>query len=519
MAIDHDHGHTHEDGDADHDHDHFEVASWGHEADSPFYLLDNIHLTSVGVDIGSSTSHLMFSAVHLQRQSEGLSSRFVVVDRQVIWKSDVRLTPYMAGGWIDAEAIADFVDSCYREADINRHEVDGGAVILTGEALKRRNARALGEAVAAGTGDFVCVSAGHHLEAMLTAHGSGSAELSATTGKAILCIDIGGGTTKFSLLRHGEVIATAAIALGGRMVSWDEDRALVAVNLILDTIGVDTAALSAAGVVTADDERSIANAVLKRMLALGLGRVSDIEEDLWLTGPLDPEMQQFEAITIAGGVAEYVYGRESRSFLDLGQALGAAIATRIEDGGFPVPVLNPGQGIRATVVGASQCSVQVSGSTVAVSEEGVLPVRNVPVVHPRVDLSKDYDAAAVAAAIRDVVALHEIDGVVALAFDFSGPPAYARLKALADGIALGLGNDPLVPAVVMIDGDIGASIGALLDRETALDRPVICLDNLELKPLEFVDIGPKLMPSRVFPVVIKSLLFGSTDPAPPKTQV
>lgn len=476
---------------------------------SAFYFLDNVHVVSVGVDIGSSTAHLMFSDIHMQRQSEGLSSRFVVVEREVRWRSEVLLTPYLPGGWIDADGIADFVEGCYSAAGLNRHDVDSGAVILTGEALKRRNSRALAEAVAAGTGDFVCVTAGHHLEAMLSAHGSGSVELSETSDKAILCIDIGGGTTKLSLLRGGEVVRTAAVEVGGRMVSWNEDRSLREVNPIMALVGVDVEGLRARGRVTAEEEASFAAALVRRMLAVARRRPDEIEDELLLIGPIAEVLGDFDAITFAGGVAEYVYGRESRGFGDLGQSIGAAIGALIETGELGAPVLNPGQGIRATVVGASQSSVQVSGSTVAVSAEAVLPIRNVPVIHPQVDLSGTISSEEVATAIGAAIKTHEIEGVVALSFNFSGPPAYPRLKALADGIGAGIGADESVPAIVMLDGDVGASLGSLLASEVGLKQPVICLDNLELKPFEYVDIGRPMMPAGVFPIVIKSLLFGS----------
>ena len=69
-------------------------------ADEPLnevaWAADNVELTTVGIDIGSSTSHLMFARVHLQRLGTALSSRFVVVGRKVLWKSPILLTPLPA---------------------------------------------------------------------------------------------------------------------------------------------------------------------------------------------------------------------------------------------------------------------------------------------------------------------------------------------------------------------------------------------------------------------------------------
>ena len=125
---------------------------------------DNVEFTTVGVDIGSATSHLMFARVHLQRLTTALSSRFVVVNREVLWRSPILITPYLADDAIDVDRLASFIDAAYESAGLARDDVDTGAVILTGEALKRRNAEAIAHLFAAESGKFVCASAGHHLE-------------------------------------------------------------------------------------------------------------------------------------------------------------------------------------------------------------------------------------------------------------------------------------------------------------------------------------------------------------------
>ncbi len=139
---------------------------------------EHVELKTVGIDIGSSTSHLLFAKVVLQRQSEGLSARFVVVDRQVLWRSPIMLTPFLPDGLIDAQALKLFIDKSYKEAGFERTDVDSGAVILTGEAIKRKNARAIDELFADEAGKFVCATAGHILECRLAAHGSGAVKLS-----------------------------------------------------------------------------------------------------------------------------------------------------------------------------------------------------------------------------------------------------------------------------------------------------------------------------------------------------
>ena len=183
---------------------------------------DNIVLRTVGVDIGSSTSHLMFSRVHLQRLSEALSSRFVVVNREMLWRSPILLTPYSSGRTIDAERLGAFISDSYKEAGLTPEDIDSGAVILTGEALKRRNSRAIADLFADQSGKFVCALAGHHLEAVMAAHGSGAVEYSRRHHKTVLNVDIGGGTTKLALAHGGRLLGHAAVAVGGRLVAFDE---------------------------------------------------------------------------------------------------------------------------------------------------------------------------------------------------------------------------------------------------------------------------------------------------------
>jgi ethanolamine utilization protein EutA len=131
---------------------------------------DEIVVLSVGVDIGSSTSHLVFSRIVLER----LDSRYVVTKRETFHQSDILLTPYSAGETIDADALGAFIERQYKTAKIDPDEIDTGALILTGVAVRRSNARAIGELFARQTGKMVAVSAGDSLETVMAAFGSGA---------------------------------------------------------------------------------------------------------------------------------------------------------------------------------------------------------------------------------------------------------------------------------------------------------------------------------------------------------
>jgi ethanolamine utilization protein EutA len=501
-----------------HDHhaedDELEQHHHGHD-DEEYWDVENVELTTVGIDIGSSTSHLMFARVHMQRQAQALSSRFLVVRREVLWRSEVTLTPYLPDNSIDADALETFIHAAYADAGLQRSDVDTGAVILTGEALKRRNAQAIAELFADEGGRFVCASAGHHLEAIMAAHGSGAVALS-RNGSVVLNVDIGGGTSKFALCRDGEVLETAAVAVGGRLVAH-EGRTLTRVEgparLAASTVG---ARIELGEEFSPESEQQLVSRLARVLLDMitggdggELGRQLLVTEPLTSRGDVVPDL-----ITFSGGVAEYVYDREKADYGDLAVGLADTLRTAITAGRLGADVVAPPEGIRATVIGASQFSVQVSGNTVSLSDEAVLPMQNLPVLHPHADLGDDVDAEEVAAAVHAAAVRHGVEdggAPVALSLKWTGEPLYGRLRGLADGIATGLAPWTKAghPIVVLLDGDIGSSLGHVLRDEVGVEVPVVCLDGLALQELDYVDIGELIRPSHVVPLVIKSLLFSA----------
>src|SRR4029077_19209310 len=120
-------------------------------------------------------------------------------------------------GTIDAHALDHFVQHAYRDAGFHRSAIDSGDVIPTGEAIKKKNARAIDEIFAKESGKFVCATAGHKLESILAAHGSGATALARRRNACGLHVDIGGGTTKLALIDKGEIASVAAFAVGGRL--------------------------------------------------------------------------------------------------------------------------------------------------------------------------------------------------------------------------------------------------------------------------------------------------------------
>ena len=499
--------------DLDFDHGHMMSAEEQKAISDVIWAADNVELTTVGVDVGSSTSHLMFAKVHLQRLTTALSSRFVVVGREVLWRSPILLTPYLDDNTIDVDLLGNFINAGYKEAGLTRESIDSGAVILTGEALKRNNAEAITHLFAAESGKFVCASAGHHMESAMAAHGSGAVAMSRKEKGVILNIDIGGGTTKLGLVDKGQLLHTAAVEVGGRLIAWDEDHRLVRVEgpalLHGEKAGIK---LERGKKITEEEITKFVEQMADTLIPLIMQQKPEgLTKKLMVTEELPAEPKPF-AITFSGGVSEYIYGREKTNYRDVGRPLAEAISRRLKDKRIPYKVYDPGAGIRATVIGASQFSVQVSGNTISISNQESLPLRNIPVLNPKLELSGDIDAKTVTSEIKTAIERFDFaegEQPVALSFRWQGDPLHARLKALADGIVAAMPKTVKgkIPLVLMMDGDVGKTLGVILKRECNVDTDIISIDGVQLKEFDYVDIGEMIRPTNVVPLVIKSLLF------------
>src|SRR5580692_3282079 len=411
------------DEDSDHDHDHdydFENDDVPLE-DNPLWRQDNVSLMTVGTDIGSSGTQVIFSRVNLRRLAEDLTSRYYVVSRETLFQSPVALTPYQSEERIDDEKLGAIIDDAYNAANLHPDKIDTGVVILTGEALRRENAQGIAKILSEQGGEFVTATAGHHMESMLAAYGSGAARVSSDQHKRILNIDIGGGTTKLGLVENGKVIATAAVHIGGRL-QVVEDGKIVR----LDPAGKHHAkragfAWNRGDTIALADMEKVADGMADALVAAVTAQPlpHDIEH-LYLTDPI-AALGQIDGIMFSGGVSEYVYQREARDFGDMGPRLGRAIRERVARGAFPWPLLPAGECIRATALGASEYSVQLSGNTSYISAPGALPP---------FDCDDTIDPAKLAAAIRSHMTAFDVmatDREIALALRWTGMPSYERL--------------------------------------------------------------------------------------------
>ncbi|MEX2598120.1 MAG: ethanolamine ammonia-lyase reactivating factor EutA, partial [Dehalococcoidia bacterium] len=410
---------------------------------------DWIRLTSVGIDIGSSTSHLMFSKLIMRRRASEMSSDFEVVHREVIYRSPILLTPYSDTETIDTAALSSFITRAYDDARLAPEDVDTGAVICTGEAVRKHNSQAITQMLAGRGGSFVSATAGPNLEGILGAHGSGAVARSRKTGTG-MNVDVGGGTAKISIVKDGDVLETMALNVGARLIAWDDKGTITRTEKAGAAIAKECGHELAVGDTITDEQKQTIAEKMADLLFEALLRqeYSPLTKDLVIAGPLTFD-GSINEVSFSGGVAEYIYGYDRKDYGDFGPLLGRSIRRRVASLG--VPMAGSVECIRATVIGASQYTVQVSTSTVFVSNPDLLPLLDLQVVPAYLpddptELSPETVHAAISRAFERLdIARQELGRPIALALIGPVVPAYEDLKVLCDGIAEALRSLPENP--------------------------------------------------------------------------
>jgi ethanolamine utilization protein EutA len=500
--------------DLDEDHEHLDFADIG-----PDPVMEDIEglemftLKSVGIDIGSSTSHLVFSQLTLRREGASLSGRFQVTERKVLFRSTIMLTPYLSGTLIDVEKVKQFIENAYRAARLQPEDIDTGAVIITGEALKKENAQPIVEYFAKYAGKFICAAAGHNHEALLAAYGSGAVDLSKTEHKTVLNVDMGGGTTKFSLIDHGGVTQTAAINIGARLIAFDESNAVTRIEntgrALLAEIGYP---VELGKKITKKQQEAFA-AVMARVLfeVIEHGPTSSLATQLMVTPPfVSYRLDQVDHIVFSGGVSEHVYDRDRTVYGDVGPLLGKHVRNYLKKLPKKNLLREPIEGIRATVIGAGEYTVQASGTTSYISSPRVLPAFGLKVV--RASLTQKQP---VIEALQQSLAKFDRSALtpgLALSLSLDGQLDYRTLREVAEGVAAicNSAESHKSPVYLALDLDVAKSLGGILKEELKLDREVIAIDGIEVGDLDYIDIGEPMGITEVIPVTVKSLMFPGT---------
>jgi ethanolamine utilization protein EutA len=492
-----------------HQHDESSLISVSREGVEEMQGLEMFKINSVGIDIGSSTSHLIFSQLTLRRGAA--DSRFKVTDRQVIYRSSIMLTPYLSGTFIDAPRIEQFIRQAYQGARFTPEDIDTGAVVITGEALKKENAQPITELFAKEAGKFICASAGPNHEALLAAYGCGAVALSHAEQATVLNIDMGGGTTKLSLIRRGVVVGTSAISVGARLLAFDDSNMVTRLEtpgkLMLQHLG---SSLELASPISEEEKEAIAGLMAETLIEVVQGKdLSKLTTDLLVTAPLKnySGATEVDLVVFSGGVSEYIYQHEASSHGDLGPQLGRQVRERLFDVFRADAVREPAEGIRATVIGACEYTVQASGTTCHLSGAAALPAYSLQVVRPTPEEGETLEEATLKALSK--FDLTEFGRGLALALTMDGELNYQTLRRVAESIwaVVDWSEDASAPLFIVLDTDVAKSLGGILKEELDLERELVVVDGIDVGDLDYLDIGRPMGVSEVVPVTVKSLVF------------
>ena len=445
-------------------------------------------LLSIGLDVGTTTTQLILSELTVENQGNAFSvPEMVIGERKLLYQSPVIFTPLIAGELVDGEKIAQWVQAQYKSAGITKNQVDTGAVIITGETSRKENARQVLHHLSGFAGDFVVATAGPDLESVLSAKGAGATDYSAKTGKSVLHIDIGGGTSNLSYIENGNIVATGCLNVGGRLVKFDENGEVTYVSAVLEGL----CHLSVGDKPTENQLRAVTK-LLTDALQMAAGLLPPTEMLCKLTTKENGHIwtpKKAEVISFSGGVADCIENtHESLSFGDLGVLLGREIKeSSLCRGQYRLGE----QTIRATVIGAGCHSAQLSGSTVFY--DGVaLPKKNLPVARLSMPLTAEM--------VSNAYARFDTDTVV-LSLSGYPSPSYEQVQALAKILVAGSQNKELL---VCTETDMAKALGHSI-RLLSPNKPCLCIDRIKLQNESFLDIGKPVGPA--LPVVIKTLIL------------
>jgi ethanolamine utilization protein EutA len=471
--------------------------------------INEIEILSVGVDVGSSTSHLAFSNLLLKRDQRSVTRRFNIDQRDIIYEGQIIHTPLLDDNTIDISTLTDFFKAEYQLAGIDPADIQTGAVIVTGESARKQNARQIAQALSNDAGKFVAATAGPNFESLIAAMGSGAAARSKDNNSTILSCDVGGGTSNIAISRNGETLATSCISVGGRLLGvtsegkiWriDEPAAKVMAHLGLKCQIGDS--ISRADIdKIAKKFAAILFEAIKGPVKSSLARQLMQTDDLNFQGRIDE-------YSFSGGVAELIYGGLN-NFDDIGHILADNIKSLAPK--LKAPVVELPNKIRATVIGAGAYSLSISGCSGFRDDQISFPIRNVPVIRVDVDqskLSNEHVVSEIKASFQRFD-LAEGDEAVALYFKDPVRVSYPQLELFAQSIEAALANTikNRLPIILIFETDIACSVGNVIRRETDLKTSLLSLDELKLKEGDWVDIGEPLVDGQVFPVTVKSLVF------------
>lgn len=477
--------------------------------------MSNTDVLSVGIDIGTSTTQVIFSRLRLENTASYFSVPHVsIANKEVVYKSDIFLTPLKNEYLINAEKVSEIVAEEFKKAGFTPSDTQTGAVIITGESARKENAAAVLDKLSRFAGDFVVSTAGPDLESVIAGKGSGALKYSEDNSCAVANFDIGGGTTNVVVFDCGKIIAKGCLDIGGRQIKLKNDYTVEYISrsaqLIADNIGIN---IEVGKKTNYNDIMNICRymaQLLEQMTGLNektplLDRVrTDGSTELILNKPI-------KAVCFSGGVADCIYNTEHDllQYGDIGVFLGNAIREGKLFG--ELKVISAKETIRATVVGAGTYTTSISGSTITYTDD-ILPLKNIPVLKLNAEeQQRVFEGDSVFLMEKTEWFMRQNDNSqLVVAIKGSKNPSYDDIVRCAKCISISL--DEILPEgspmLVLVENDMAKALGQAIRRNTVSGRKLISIDSVSVDDNDYIDLGKPLMNGLVIPVVVKTLIFG-----------
>lgn len=464
-------------------------------------------MKSVGIDIGTSTTQMMISEITLKDVAGfGRVPETKIVGKRILYRGGIHFTPLLDVDHIDAKKVWNMIEGEFQKSGISPEKLDTGAIIITGETMRKKNARDTLEFISQKAGNFVVATAGPDLESVLAGRGSGAAALSEKTGKLVANLDIGGGTTNIVYFRDGEVCDTACLDIGGRLVKVREGR----YSYISEKVQQVTD-LREGQAVDEEKLRRLAEDFAELLAqAVGLAPATKLLEH-YQTNHLISVPEIPDIFVFSGGVAACMEQRQERfAFGDLGVILAEEI------------VKNPhfqrakreraAETMRATVIGAGNETMDISGSTISYTETD-FPQKSIPI--GKIRCSRGEDLEHIEEEIRRVKQYFDHRGNIQLAIAFDGLayPTFSQVQELAGGLVKSYDKafDPDQKMILILKEDMAKALGQAIQRLDMSNRTLICMDGIRCTNGDYIDIGKPVAGGSAIPVVIKTLIFQNQE--------
>ncbi|RPF48591.1 reactivating factor of adenosylcobalamin-dependent ethanolamine ammonia lyase [Hydrogenoanaerobacterium saccharovorans] len=470
---------------------------------------------SAGIDIGTSTTQLIFSKLTIENLATSYTvPRISIVDKEVIYRSEIYFTPLLSPTEIDADAVKTIVRAEYQKAGIKPSDVKTGAVIITGETARKHNANQVLETLSGLAGDFVVATAGPDLESVLSARGAGADKLSKEKRITVANLDVGGGTSNLAVYSKGVLKGVACLDVGGRLIKVESGKITYIYHKIQELAKQNGIKIEVGAAANTAELRKICTLMAELLAqALHLSPPSEYYNRIFTNDgkelPLDAPIQ---AVTFSGGVADYVYNPADRDlfkFGDIGIMLGEEIQKNPHFA--KVEFLRAAETIRATVVGAGTHTTEISGSTISYAKDK-LPIKNIPIL--KVSQEDEMSLETLTSSIRNQIPLYMPQGKmeqVAIAFSGENRTSFTEIQLLAaaviDGAQEVIRHE--YPIIIIIENDIGKALGHAINVQLKHQKDVICIDGIQTLSGDYIDIGAPIADGRVVPVVIKTLIFNT----------